>query len=99
MKKSLLVLCALAAALLSFAQPNQQVPPPGAGKTAPAIGRIYGRLVDSAGKSIRDASIVVLQARKDSTSGNMKDVLVRGVSAATNGDFNLEDCRSQDPLS
>jgi ferric enterobactin receptor len=90
MKKSLLVLCALVAGVLSFAQPVQQVPPPGAGKMAPAIGRIYGKLVDSAGKSIRDASIVVLQGRKDSATGNIKDVLVKGVSTETNGDFNLE---------
>src|SRR5690349_15800386 len=61
---------------------NRQAPP--------SIGRIYGKLVDSAGKGIRDASVVILQSRMDSATKKMKEVLLKGVTTAGNGDFNLE---------
>lgn len=58
--------------------------------TPPSVGRIYGKLVDSSGKGLRDASVVVLQNRMDTVTHKVKDVLLKGTSTGANGDFNLE---------
>jgi hypothetical protein len=70
----------------------------GAGQAPPSIGRIYGKLVDSTGKSIDGASIVVLQSKYDSTTKKRKDVLLKGVISASNGDFNIEQLPIMGPL-
>jgi ferric enterobactin receptor len=62
----------------------------GARQAPPSIGRIYGKLVDSTGKGIRDASVVVLQSRMDTATRKMKEVLLKGATTQGNGDFNLE---------
>ena len=61
------------------------------GQAAPAIGHIYGKLVDSAGKAISDASVVILQSKFDAATKKTKDVLLKGASSAANGEFNFED--------
>lgn len=64
----------------------------GAGKGGPpAIGRIYGKLVDSTGKGIRDATVLLLQDRMDTATHKMKEKLIKGVTSQANGDFNLEE--------
>jgi outer membrane receptor protein involved in Fe transport len=86
MKKLLFALTALYIHLTLAAQP-----PTGMGKgQIPKIGRIYGKLVDSTGKGIRDASVLLLQNKMDTSTKKMKQVLVKGVSTQANGDFNLE---------
>src|SRR5437773_1848263 len=86
MKKLLFTLTALYVALSVTAQA-----PMGMGKgQVPSIGRIYGKLVDSAGRGIRDASVVLLQSKMDTATKKMKQVLLKGVSSQGNGDFNLE---------
>jgi outer membrane receptor protein involved in Fe transport len=64
----------------------------------PSIGRVYGKLVDSTGKGIRDASVVILQNRMDTATKKMKEVLLKGVSTQGNGDFNLEGLPIMGPL-
>src|SRR3954447_11578359 len=54
---------------------------------APAIGHIYGKLVDSTGKSVGDASVVILQSKFDPATKKKKDVLVKGASSKANGEF------------
>lgn len=56
----------------------------------PSIGRIYGKLVDSSGKGVKDASVIILQNRLDSATHKMKEVFLKGVSTQSNGDFNIE---------
>lgn len=86
MKKLLFTLTALYVALSVTAQA-----PMGMGKgQVPSIGRIYGKLVDSTGRGIRDASVVLLQSKMDTATKKMKQVLLKGVSSQGNGDFNLE---------
>jgi outer membrane receptor protein involved in Fe transport len=63
----------------------------GTGQAPPAIGRIFGKIVDSSGKGIPDASIVLLHQRMDTATKKMKEVLLRGASTQFNGDFNLEE--------
>jgi outer membrane receptor protein involved in Fe transport len=56
----------------------------------PSIGRIYGKLVDSTGKPVDDASVMVLQRKMDTATHKMKEVLLKGVTTQANGDFNIE---------
>lgn len=65
--------------------------PGGARPAPPSIGRLYGRLVDSAGKGIGDASVMLLQSRMDTATKKIKEVLLKGATTQANGDFNLED--------
>src|SRR5687768_1599119 len=63
----------------------------GRGGAMPSVGRLYGKLVDSAGKGIGDASVVLLQTKYDSVSKKNKDVLLKGMTTQANGDFNFEE--------
>ncbi len=93
MKKVILALLAIISIQVAKAQM------PGAVKQAPpSIGRIYGKLVDSTGKAIEGASVVVLQNKYDSTSKKRKDVLLKGTISAANGDFNIEALPIMAPL-
>lgn len=78
MKKAIWIILFVFAGLAMYAQPG---------------GRIYGKIVDSTGKSIPDASVLLLQSRMDSITKKPKDVLLVGVSTQSNGDFNMEDLR------
>src|SRR5687768_7748535 len=63
----------------------------GAGQSAnSAIGRLYGKLIDSSGKGIGDASMMLLQNKYDSATKKNREVLLKGVTTQANGDFNFE---------
>jgi outer membrane receptor protein involved in Fe transport len=66
--------------------------------TPPSIGRIYGKLVDSSGKGIGNASVILLQSRLDTVTKKSKEILLKGVSSQANGDFNFEDLPVFRPL-
>jgi outer membrane receptor protein involved in Fe transport len=88
MKKIVLFMLVVATGTVIKAQPqsgnpNRQMPP--------AIGRLFGKIVDSTGKGIQDASVLLLQNRFDTATKKAKEVLLRGVSTQANGDFNMED--------
>ena len=87
MKKILLLLAAIILKTTVFAQP------PGGGKMPAAanIGHVYGKLIDSAGKSVSDASVILLQNRFDTVSKKMKDVLLKGLTTKANGEFSFEE--------
>jgi ferric enterobactin receptor len=55
----------------------------------PSIGHIYGKIVDSAGRAVDGASIVILQSRFDSTSKKRKDVLFKAQVTKANGEFSF----------
>lgn len=85
-------------ALIIFATANVMAQPPSGqfgngqqGRSVPRIGHIYGKLVDSAGKPISDASVIVLQGQFDSSSKTMKQILIKGTTTAKNGDFSLDE--------
>ena len=89
MKKILMLLAALVIKFAVFAQmPGMMA---GGGKGAPAIGHIYGKLVDSAGKPLSDVSIILLQNRFDSVSKKPKDVLLKGLTTKANGEFSFDE--------
>src|ERR1700710_2170978 len=87
MRKIVLILCAMLVAGGLFAQG----PPPGHEGGASASGHLYGKLVDSAGHGIGQASILLLKVYTDPASGKRKDQLLKGGATQNNGDFSLED--------
>jgi outer membrane receptor protein involved in Fe transport len=60
------------------------------GRTIPSIGRVYGKLVDSALKGIHEATVLLLQNKMDTATKKMKQVLLKGMTTEANGDFNFE---------
>lgn len=55
------------------------------------IGHIFGKVVDSSGKAISEASVVLLQNRFDTVVKKSKDILLKGMTSQKNGDFSFED--------
>ena len=70
----------------------------GVQRTMPSIGRLYGKLVDSTGKGIGDASVLLLQSKFDSATKKNKEVLLKGITTQANGDFNFEELPIFRPL-
>lgn len=61
------------------------------GRQMPSIGHIYGKVVDSAGKPVPEASIVLMQNVFDSTTKKQKQILFKGGATASNGEFDFGD--------
>src|SRR4051812_38187966 len=77
-----------------FAQIPAGNPRAGAGKgfqAPPNIGHVFGKVVDSMGKPISEASVYVLQSKFDSSAQKMKEVLLTASTTKSNGEFNFED--------
>jgi ferric enterobactin receptor len=72
--------------VFSFSFLFAQMPGMGAGKGMPNMGRIYGKLIDSTGKGISDATVLLLQNKYDSTLKKNKEVLLKGMTTQSNGD-------------
>jgi outer membrane receptor protein involved in Fe transport len=92
MKQSILFL----SAVLVFGQAYAQVPPAGPGAPLPGAGgaqtgRLYGKIVDSAGHGISRATVLILKPGTDPATGKKKQVLVKGTTTQNNGDFSAED--------
>lgn len=100
MKKSLLFIVSFLVSIIVFGQaPMGMMGGMGRGmQSVPSIGRVFGKVVDSTGKAIHDASVVVLQSRMDTSTHKMKDVLLKGTSSQANGDFNIEQLPIMGPL-
>ncbi len=78
----------LTALIISCSAFSQQGPPPG---KAPAnIGHLYGKVVDSTGKAIAEASVLILESKLNPDTKKTKDVLLKGMTTKGNGDFSLE---------
>ncbi len=80
----------MAATLLSFSA-FSQMPGMGNAQAAANIGHIYGRVLDSLGKPIHDATVLLLYTRMDVTTHKMKEVLYKGITTKANGDFSFEE--------
>jgi ferric enterobactin receptor len=69
-----------------------QFPTAGNGKQGPpAMGHIYGKTTDSAGASINGASVILLQSRFDTVTKKRKDLLLKGITTKSNGEFSFSD--------
>src|SRR5687768_9435525 len=61
------------------------------GQAAVPNGHIYGKLIDSSGKPVSAASVILLKSRFDSAAKKQKDILVKAMVTKGNGDFSFED--------
>jgi ferric enterobactin receptor len=68
-----------------------QFPAGGAGRNIPNMGHVYGKLVDSTGHPVSEATVVILHNKYDSVTKKTKMVLLKGMTTNTNGDFSFED--------
>src|SRR5688572_31848692 len=71
-----------------------QFPVNGNGKQvqqAPAIGHIYGKITDTTGASLTDASVLLLQSRFDTVTKKTKEVLLKGATTKNNGEFSFSE--------
>jgi ferric enterobactin receptor len=68
-----------------------QFPAGGAGRNIPNMGHVYGKLIDSTGHPISEATVVILHNKYDSVTKKAKMVLLKGMTTNTNGDFSFED--------
>jgi len=87
MKKLLLITAVLISTTTLFAQSPGA--PGGANRQMPAIGHIYGKVVDSVGKPLADASVILLQNKFDSVTKKQKQLLFKGTTTQANGEFDF----------
>jgi outer membrane receptor protein involved in Fe transport len=105
MKKIIAVVAFLFLLGRLLAQPPGGGPPGGAGGAGfgpgsgggANSGHLYGKLVDSAGKGLARASVLILKVSVDAT-GKRKEMLLKGLSTQGNGDFSAEDLPVGAPL-
>ena len=71
---------------------------PGAGGPPPSIGRVYGKITDSAGQPMNQASVLVMKSTVDPNTKKKKLVLLKGADTKANGEFDLEDLPIASPL-
>lgn len=64
---------------------------PGPGSRPPAIGHVYGKLIDPEGKAISNASVYVMQSKYDSVSRKMRAILLKGTVTTANGEFSVDE--------
>jgi ferric enterobactin receptor len=64
---------------------------PGGGKGVPNMGHVYGKLVDSSGRPISAATVLLLHNKYDSVTKKSKLVLLKGLTTTSKGEFSFED--------
>ena len=61
------------------------------GPKPPDMGHVYGKITDSTGVAINGASVLLLQSKFDTITKKRKDVLLKGVTTKSNGEFSFTD--------
>jgi outer membrane receptor protein involved in Fe transport len=101
MKQAIILITALVLSLTGFAQfPGGGMPPAqGKGMQAPpSIGIVFGKVVDSAGKPIQDASVILMGSKMDTATKKFKQVMLKAMSTKAAGSFRFEDLPLMGPL-
>jgi ferric enterobactin receptor len=75
-----------------------QFPGGGMGKGVPNMGHVYGKLVDSGGHPIAEATVLLLHNKYDSATKKSKQVLLKGLTTTSKGEFSFEDLPIFGPL-
>ena len=89
MKKLIILVTILWSAVQSNAQFSGQA---GKGQAPPSIGHFYGKIVsDSLDKPLEGVSVVLLNSKYDTVSKKKKDVLVKGLTTKSNGEFSFDE--------
>lgn len=71
--------------------PGAKPPAKGAQAGPPTLGRAFGKVADSTGKPLEQASVLLLKAGYDPATKKKKLVLVKGMDTKASGEFNFED--------
>jgi len=101
MKKTIILIAALIISVISFAQMPGGMPPQGNGKgmqAPPSIGVVFGKLVDSAGKPVQDASVILMGNKMDTATKKFKQVMLKATTTKAAGSFRFEDLPIFGPL-
>ena len=61
------------------------------GQQAPNMGHVYGKITDSTGVAINGASVLLMQSRFDTVTKKRKEVLLKGITTKSNGEFSFAD--------
>src|SRR5580704_3818529 len=70
---------------------HAQFPAGGAGRGIPNMGHVYGKLIDSSGHPISEATVLILHNKYDSATRKTKMVLLKGLTTNAKGEFSFED--------
>ncbi len=60
-------------------------------QASPSIGHLYGKIIDSTGKGVSSASVILLESQFDSTTKKKKDILLKSDISQANGEFSFSD--------
>jgi ferric enterobactin receptor len=71
---------------------------PGAPQAAPTIGRAFGKVTDSTGQPMAQASVILLKTTMDPATKKRKLVLMKGTETKANGEFDFEDLPIVTPM-
>jgi hypothetical protein len=91
MKRFLLIVCVMIVTADLMAQFPGAAPGGKGNAQAMNIGHVYGKIVDSTGKAIAEASVILLQTKFDTVSKKKKEVLFKGLTTKANGEFSLDE--------
>src|SRR5450432_1004047 len=75
-----------------------QFPAGGAGRSIPNMGHVYGKLQDSSGHPVPEATVLLLHNKYDSVTKKTKQVLLKGLTTNAKGEFSFEDLPIFGPL-
>jgi ferric enterobactin receptor len=72
-------------------KPGGQPGAAGARQAPPSIGRVFGKVTDTTGQPLAQATAVILKSTVDPSTKKKKLVLVKGMDTKASGEFNFED--------
>jgi ferric enterobactin receptor len=91
MKSQLFAFILSLIAFNGFAQfPNQ--------KTDPNKGHIFGKIITSEGEPVEFATLIIIKSVFDSTTNEMKDIVVKAQTSEVNGDFDFTELPLMSPI-
>lgn len=76
---------------MTKAQPPGFMGAGGGFKQPPSIGVLFGKVVDSSGKGVGGASVVLLGSKFDTTTKKFREVLLKAMNTKNSGNFRFEE--------
>jgi len=91
--KKVVILLAISFYTIGLAAQAPGMPPLNGKNTGPEAnrGHLFGKVADSLGKAMSNASVLVLQMRYDSVSKKSKEILLKAATTKGNGEFEFDE--------
>ena len=91
--KKVVILLAISFYTIGLAAQAPGIPPSNGKNTGPEAnrGHLFGKVADSLGKAMSNASVLVLQMRYDSVSKKSKEILLKAATTKGNGEFEFDE--------